>query len=68
MEREMDILFKTEDRPELDNITKLIKAMSESEQNKILIFLQGVNFAESLKSQQERQKAMPTQGQQTCRG
>ena len=47
----MDVLIKTEDRTEVDNVTKLIKTMSESEQNKMLIFLQGVKFAEALKAQ-----------------
>lgn len=51
MEKDMDVLIKTEDKTEVDNVTKLIKTMSESEQNKMLIFLQGVKFAEALKAQ-----------------
>lgn len=51
MAKDMDVLIKTEDRTEVDNVTKLIKTMSESEQNKMLIFLQGVKFAEALKAQ-----------------
>lgn len=51
MAKDMDVLIKTEDKPEVDNVTKLIKTMSESEQNKMLIFLQGVKFAEELKAQ-----------------
>lgn len=51
MAKDMDVLFKTEDRAEVDNVTKLIKSMSENEQNKMLIFLQGVKFAEALKAQ-----------------
>ena len=51
MTKDMDVLIKTEDRTEVDNVTKLIKTMSESEQNKMLIFLQGVKFAEALKAQ-----------------
>lgn len=50
MAKDMDVLIKTEDKPEVDNVTKLIKTMSESEQNKMLIFLQGVKFAEELKA------------------
>lgn len=46
-----DVLIKTEDKPEVDNVTKLIKTMSKSEQDKMLIFLQGVKFAEALKTQ-----------------
>lgn len=52
MTKNMDILFKTEDKPEIENIKKLIITMSESEQNKMLIFLQGVKFAETLQTQQ----------------
>lgn len=51
MTKDMDVLIKTEDKPEVDNVTRLIKTMSESEQNKMLIFLQGVKFAETLKAQ-----------------
>lgn len=51
MAKDMDVLIKMEDRTEVDNVTKLIKTMSESEQNKMLIFLQGVKFAEALKAQ-----------------
>ena len=51
MAKEMDTLIKTEDKPEVDNVTMLIKSMSDSEQNKMLIFLQGVKFAEALKAQ-----------------
>lgn len=46
-----DVLIRTEDKPEVENVTKLIKTMSESEQNKMLVFLQGVKFAETLKQQ-----------------
>lgn len=51
MAKDMDVLIKTEDKPEVDSVTKLIKNMSDSEQNKMLIFLQGVKFAEALKAQ-----------------
>lgn len=51
MAKDMDVLIKTEDKSEVDNVTRLIKTMSESEQNKMLIFLQGVKFAETLKAQ-----------------
>ncbi len=50
MAKDMDTLIRTEDKPEVDNVTKLIKTMSESEQGKMLIFLQGVKFAEALKA------------------
>lgn len=51
MKENVNVLIRTEDKQEVDNVTKLIKTMSESEQNKMLIFLQGVKFAEALKTQ-----------------
>lgn len=48
MVKDMDTLIKTEDKPEVDNITKLIKKMNDSELNKMFIFMQGVKFAETL--------------------
>lgn len=50
MAKNVDVLIKTEDKPEVDNVTRLIKTMSDSEQSKMLIFLQGVKFAEELKA------------------
>jgi hypothetical protein len=49
--KDMDTLIKTEDKPEVDNITKLIKKMNDSELNNMFIFLQGVKFAETLNMQ-----------------
>ena len=46
----MDTLFKTEDKPEIDKIVELVKCMNEKEQSGLLIFLQAVNFAETLKA------------------
>lgn len=51
MVKDMDTLIKTEDKPEVDNITKLIKKMNDSELNKMFIFMQGVKFAETLNTQ-----------------
>nr|DAV98899.1 MAG TPA: hypothetical protein [Caudoviricetes sp.] len=51
MVKDMDTLIKTEDKPEVDNITKLIKKMNDSELNKMFIFMQGVKFAETLNAQ-----------------
>lgn len=64
MAKDMDVLIKTEDRTEVDNVTKLIKTMSESEQNKMLIFLQGVKFAEALNEQQVTEKCTETSKQE----
>lgn len=51
MVKDIDTLIKTEDKPEVDNITKLIKKMNDSELNKMFIFMQGVKFAQTLNAQ-----------------
>lgn len=45
-----DVLIKTEDKPEVEKITKLIKNMNTNEQNNMLIFLQGVKFIKSVET------------------
>lgn len=40
-----DTIYKQEERPEVDRFVELIKAMNESEQSKMFIFMQGVQFA-----------------------
>ncbi len=42
-----DTIFKKEEKPEIDRFVDLIKHMDDGTQNKILIFMQGVQFAES---------------------
>ena len=42
----MGILFKREEKPEIDRFVDLIKQMDEGTQNNMLIFLQGVQFVE----------------------
>lgn len=48
MAENMEILLKTEDKQEVDKVVALIKSMNSAEQNKMLIFMQGVKFAENL--------------------
>lgn len=54
MAKDMDVLIKTEDKPEVENVTRLIKSMSDVEQNKMLIFLQGVKFAKTMSESREK--------------
>lgn len=51
MEKELDVLLRTEDRPEIDGYTEFLKSISEAKQNKMLFFLEGVKFAEMLSTQ-----------------
>lgn len=48
MTKSMETLLKTEEKPEVDKITALVKGMDEEKQDKMLIFMQGVKFAENL--------------------
>lgn len=51
MTKDMDVLIKTSDKPEVDSVTNLIKEMDEDEKNKMLVFLQGVKFGKGLNQQ-----------------
>ena len=52
MAKDIDVLIRTEDKPEIEKITKLIKTMNDNEKTNMLIFLQGVKFNETLHNQQ----------------
>lgn len=41
------VLYKKEEKPEIDRFVELIKNMDEGTQKRILIFMQGVHFAEN---------------------
>ena len=43
-----DTIFKTEEKPEIDRFVELIQHMDDGTQNRILIFMQGVKFAENV--------------------
>lgn len=47
----MEVLLNTKDKPEVERITALIKSLDSSEQNKMLVFMQGVKFAENFQTQ-----------------
>ena len=48
MTENMEILLRTEDKPELDKITTFIKSMDEEKQDKIKFFIEGANFVANL--------------------
>ena len=41
-----NIFYKKEEKPEIDRFVELIKHMDDNTQNKMLIFMQGVQFGE----------------------
>ena len=43
-----DVLIKTADKKEADNLVTMIKSMDDREQDGMLIFLQGVQSAQTL--------------------
>lgn len=51
----MDTILKTEIKPETGELTKMIQTMDESEQSKMLIFVQGIKFAQTLEKTEEKQ-------------
>lgn len=51
MNAETDVFVKTENRAQIEDIVKLLKAMSEREQSAMQAFLQGVSFAETLRTE-----------------
>lgn len=54
MAENMETLLNTEDKLEVERITALIKDMDSSEQNKLLIFMQGIKFAENFQTAQKK--------------
>ena len=55
MAEQMEILLKTEDKPEAAAVLQLLEEMTPEEQKGFLIFMQGVSFAKGL----ERKKTIP---------
>ena len=43
-----DVLIKTADKKEADNLVTMIKSMDDREKDGMLIFLQGVKFAQTI--------------------
>lgn len=54
MAENMETLLNTEDKLEVERITALIKDMDSSEQNKLLIFMQGIKVAENFQTAQKK--------------
>ena len=44
-----DIILGKEDKYEVDKIADLINTLDDSEKNKMIIFMQGVQFAKKIK-------------------
>lgn len=56
MAEQMEILLKTERKPEAEEVLRLLDEMTPAEQQKILVFMQGVKFARGM----ERKTAAQT--------
>lgn len=48
MAKQMEILLKTERKPEAETVLQLLDGMTPTEQQEFLIFMQGVRFAKSM--------------------
>lgn len=55
MAEQMEILLKTENKPEAAAVLQFLDEMTPDEQKEFLIFMQGARFARGL----ERKKAIP---------
>ncbi|MDE6566916.1 MAG: hypothetical protein K2K70_04170 [Lachnospiraceae bacterium] len=57
MNHGMEILLDSKEKPEMDKITSLIKEMSDTDQDKMLFFLQGVRFAKGFQNTEQKDTA-----------
>lgn len=48
MAEQMEILLKTERKPEAEEVLQLLDEMTPAEQQKMLVFMQGVKFAKGM--------------------
>lgn len=48
MAEQMEILLKTERKPEAAEVLKMLAEMTPAEQKEMLVFMQGVRFAKGL--------------------
>ncbi len=48
MEGQMEILLKTEKKPEVEAVLQLLEEMTTEEQEKMLVFVQALRFAKGL--------------------
>ncbi len=52
----MDILLKAKDKPVADKIVTLIKGMNDTEQERLLIFIQGANFVKRYDTEHKQEQ------------
>ena len=57
MAEQMEILLKTDRKPEAAEVLKLLEEMTPAEQQEMLVFMQGVRFAKGM----ERKKTAAVQ-------
>lgn len=48
MAHQMEILLKTEKKPEAEEVLRLLEEMTTAEQQEMLVFMQGVRFAKGM--------------------
>ena len=52
MAEQMEILLKTDRKPEAAEVLKLLEEMTPAEQQEMLVFMQGVRFAKGMERKQ----------------
>lgn len=60
MAEQMEILLKTEKKPEAEAVLQLLDEMTPAEQQKMLVFMQGVRFAKGLETKKTATAAAQT--------
>ena len=59
MAEQIEISLKTERKPEAEEVLQLLDEMSPAEQQKFLVFMQGVIFAKGLERKRTDATAQP---------
>lgn len=59
MAEQMEILLKTERKPEAVKVLQLLDEMTPAEQQEMLVFMQGVKFAKGLERKRTAAAAQP---------
>ena len=58
---QMETLLKTESKPEAEKVMQLLGGMTAAQKSEMLVFMQGVCFANKMQSDKETSKAAAVQ-------
>ena len=58
MAEQMEILLKTDRKPEAAEVLELLEEMTPAEQQEMLVFMQGVRFAKGMEKKKPKAKTV----------